>query len=406
MFLPDGIHLLYTSSSSKPDTDGVYLATLEGSTSERLLPGSGNALYAPPATASGLGYLVFRRQNTLMAQPFDIKASKTVGEMRPLAEDVPDGGNLGFGAFSVASSAVVYRTGGAFANRSVVWMDRAGKQLGEVAKPNIFGQGLRLSPDDTTAALGIFSGSLNNVWLQDLRSDTLSRFTFLPGKNPVWSPDGKRLAFVRQTAATADFYQKATGGNGQEELLLHAGINGTTLDWSPDGKWILYHQQERDTGFDLWLLPLDGDRKPIPYLQTPANEALGAFSPSGRWIAYQSDESGQNQIYIQTMPSGNAKYQISTAGGTYPHWRRDSKELFYVSTEGKLIAVPMTLGAPVPASSPRELFAGVENGEYAVSAEGRRFLVNVPAAAEKAAPPPLTVVLNWQEELKQRVPTR
>ena len=142
-------------------------------------------------------------------------------------------------------------------------------------------------------------------------------------------------------------------------MLLHAGINGTTLDWSPDGKWILYHQQERDTGFDLWLLPLDDDRKPVPYLQTPSNEAFGAFSPSGGWIAYQSDESGQNQIYIQTMPSGSAKYQISTAGGTYPHWRRDSKELFYVSTEGKLMAAPMTLGAPVPASSPRELFAGI-----------------------------------------------
>jgi Tol biopolymer transport system component len=315
-FLPDGVHLLYTSSSNKPDTDGVYLGTLDGSISERLVPGTGNALYAPPATPGGSAYLVFRRQNTLMAQPFDVKASKIVGEMRPLAEDVQDGGNLGFGAFSVASNAVVYRTGGVFANRSLVWMDRAGKQLGEVAKPNLFGQGLRLSPDDTTAALGIFSGSLNNVWLQDLRSDTLSRFTFLPGKNPVWSADGKRLAFVRQTAATADFYQKATGGNGQEELLLHAGINGTTLDWSPDGKWILYHQQERDTGFDLWLLPLDGDRKPVPYLQTPSNEALGAFSPSGRWIAYQSDESGQNQIYIQTMPSSSAKYQISTAGGT------------------------------------------------------------------------------------------
>jgi Tol biopolymer transport system component len=400
MFLPDGIHLLYTSSSSKPDTDGVYLATLEGSTSERLLPGSGNALYAPPATASGLGYLVFRRQNTLMAQPFDIKASKTVGEMRPLAEDVPDGGNLGFGAFSVASSAVVYRTGGAFANRSVVWMDRAGKQLGEVAKPNIFGQGLRLSPDDTTAALGIFSGSLNNVWLQDLRSDTLSRFTFLPGKNPVWSPDGKRLAFVRQTAATADFYQKATGGNGQEELLLHAGINGTTLDWSPDGKWILYHQQERQTGLDLWLLPLDGDRTPVPYLQTPSSEAFGAFSPDGHWVAFQSDETGRNQIYVQTMPSSSAKYQISTAGGTLPQWRRDGKELFYVTTDGTLMAVPMALGAPVRAGAPHALFAGVETREFAPSRDGQRFLVNVPAVGERAALPPLTMVLNWTSELK------
>jgi hypothetical protein len=165
-FLPDGVHLLYTSSSNKPDIDGVYLGTLDGNISERLVPGTGNALYAPPATPGGSAYLVFRRQNTLMAQPFDVKASKIVGEMRPLAEDVPDGGNLGFGAFSVAGNVVVYRTGGVFASRSVVWMDRAGKQLGEVAKPNLFGQGLRLSPDDTTAALGIFSGSLNNVWLR------------------------------------------------------------------------------------------------------------------------------------------------------------------------------------------------------------------------------------------------
>ena len=159
-------------------------------------------------------------------------------------------------------------------------------------------------------------------------------------------------------------------------------------------------QQGQKTAIDLWLLPLEGDRKPIPYLQTPFNDTAGAFSPDGRWMAYDSDESGQNQIYVQTIPASGAKYQISSEGGTQPQWRRDGKELFYVSADQKLMAVPMSLDARVEAGTPQALFTSVGAAGYAPSRDGQRFLVNVPAGAEGAAAPPITVVLNWQAGLK------
>ena len=146
---------------------------------------------------------------------------------------------------------------------------------------------------------------------------------------------------------------------------------------------------------------MDGDRKPIPYLRTPFNETLAAFSPDGRWIAYQSDESGLKQIYLQTMPTGGAKYQISSAGGTQPQWRRDGKELFYISTDGKLVAVPTALGARIEVGTPQALFSGVESTDYAVSRDGQRFLMNLAAGGESADARFLTVVLNWVTGLKQ-----
>ena len=239
--------------------------------------------------------------------------------------------------------------------------------------------------------------------------DVISRFTFRPGINtsPVWSPDGSHLAFASGAlgAYAFDIYQKPAGGNGQEELLLDASVNGFPQDWSPDGKWIVYEQAGQKTASDLWLLPLEGDRKPIPYLQTPFNEANARFSPgprdATRWMAYQSNESGQDQIYVQAIPASGAKYQISTTGGTEPAWRRDGKELFYFSTDQKLMAVPIKLGTSVEPGRPQELFANAGLTGYAPSPDGQRFLVNVPAAGEGATAPPITVVLNWTTGLKK-----
>jgi Tol biopolymer transport system component len=236
----------------------------------------------------------------------------------------------------------------------------------------------------------------------------LSRFTFRSGFNlgSIWSPDGSRLVFAIQALSTysTDIYQKPAGGNGQEELLVHAGVNGFPNDWSPDGKWIVYQQTGEKTANDLWLLPLSGDRKPVPYLQTPFDELNARFSPDGKWMAYQSNESGRFQIYVQTVPPSGAKYQISSAGGTDPHWRRDGKELFYVAADQKLTAVPVKLGTTVEAGAPQPLFPVFPIGAsfffYVPMHDGQRFLVNVPAGGEAAAQP-VTVVTNWERALAQ-----
>jgi Tol biopolymer transport system component len=409
VFLPDGLHYLYNAGSDKPDAAGLYLGSLDGAASARILPDPTNALYIPPAARGGSAYLLFRREDTLMAQRFDPEALKLTGEMFPVAEQVPISQNNGFGAFSAsANGTLVYRTGGAASNRELVWVDRTGKRLRAVTKPGAF-VGLAISRDEKMVAVRINSGSQADIWLQDMARDVISRFTFRPGinGNPLWSPDGTRLVFSGQplSAYSSDIYQKPAGGNGQEELLLHAGVNGFPQDWSPDGKWIVYQQTGQKTAADLWLLPLEGDRKPMPYLQTPFNETLARFSPgvagAPRWMAYQSNESGQDQIYVQAIPASGAKYQVSTSGGTQPAWRRDGKELFYFSADLKLMAVPITLGTSVVPGTPQELFANTGLTGYAPSADGQRFLVNVPAGGEGATAPPITVVLNWTAGLKR-----
>ena len=405
-FLPDGTHFLYNAGSDKPGAAGLFAGSLDGSAAVRLLPDATNGLYAPSTVPGAPGHLLFRREETLMAQPFDPKTLKTVGETFPLAEQVLPGGHIGFGAFSESPNGIlVYRSGGAVANRELVWMDRAGKRLRVVSKPGAFVGLLALSPDEKAVAVAIGTPAQDDIWVQDLQRDTVSRFTFRPGGNrgQTWSPDGSRIVFAFQDGSTysSDLYRKPSAGTGQEELLLHGGVNAVPHDWSRDGKFLVFSQTDQKTATDLWLLPMEGTPKPIPYLQTPFDETGAAFSPDSKWMAYISNESGQNQVYVQAVPVSGAKWQISTAGGADVHWRSDGKELFYVSADGKLMSVPIKLGANVEPSTPQALFSYAGTTAYAPSRDGQRFLVNVPAGGEAATVPPLTVVTNWQGELKK-----
>jgi Tol biopolymer transport system component len=239
-----------------------------------------------------------------------------------------------------------------------------------------------------------------DIWLQDLGRGVLSRFTLGAGtaRSPVWSPDGARLAYAFQPASAYSYgiYIKPVGGSAPEKLL-DGGVNAYPTDWSRDGKWIVYHQQGAATGYDLWLMPLDGDRQPIPYLHSPAHETNGRFAPHSsegpQWMAYQSDETGRNEIYVQSIPPGMT-YQISGTGGTQPTWRSDGAELFY-RAERKLMAVPIVLGARFAFGQSRELFANAETDGYAVAADGQRFLLNVPVDTKRASAASVTVVVGW-----------
>ena len=365
-FLPDGIHFFYNAGADKPDAAGIFIGSLDGTPAVRVLPDVSNALYAPPTAPGGAAYLFFRREDTLMALPFDSRALTATGDMFPVAEQVTNSGNNGFGAFSVSENGMLaFHTGGAAANRQLVWMDRGGKRLGVVGKAGAV-EGFTISPDEKTVASWIVAGTQTDIWLQDIGRDVITRFTFRSGfsGSPVWSPDGTRLIFgFRATGVySLDFFQKAAAGNPEEELLLRGGINANPNDWSPDGKWIAYRQDSGKTGTDLWLLPgppgsrgASADSKPISYLQTPFNESDARFSPDGKWIAYQSNESGQNQVYVQSIPTGGGKWQISTSGGSAPRWRRDGKEIFYVSADQKLMAVPISPSSWAPQSSPAHL---------------------------------------------------
>ena len=220
----------------------------------------------------------------------------------------------------------------------------------------------------------------------------------------IWSPDGSRIVFNSNRKGHLDLYQKASSGAGTEEVLLEDNLDKYPTSWSPDGRFILYRHQCPQTRAQLFVLPLSGDRKPVPFLNTKFDESFGQFSPDGRWVAYRSNESGRNEVYVAPFPGPGGKWQISTAGGDRPRWRRDGSEIFYLAPDNKLMAAAVNgKGASFEVGAVKPLFEArfVTGGryQYAVSADGQRFLINT--TPEQAASAPITVVLNWTAGLKK-----
>ena len=268
-------------------------------------------------------------------------------------------------------------------------------------------QGLRISPDGSRAAITVRDAEGGqDVWTLDLARGVQSRISFgSHGSGSAWSPDGQRLAFSGLNRSQI-FVRSASGG-GEEELLAQSKINVLVLnDWSPDGRYLMYTAGSPQTKLDLMLLPLTGDRKPAPYLRTPSIERHGQFSPDGKWIAYSSNDSGRSEIYVQSFPAGPAKWPVSNGGGGFPRWRRDGKELFYLSPDNRIMAAsvragPQGLEFGVPVALLR---VGEPTGNlaypYDVAPDGQRILALVPGGAPGDAAT-LTVLLNWETKLKK-----
>jgi eukaryotic-like serine/threonine-protein kinase len=403
LFLPDGRHFLFVVVGGNADVSGVYAGSLDSRDVRRILPEISITAYAPP------GYLLFRRQRALMAQAFDADRLELAGEPVPLVESVrADLTVTGLAMFTASLNGVLVYRGGETDTTQLVWYDRGGRRLSTMGSPGGYSEPA-LSPDPKRVAVSRRSGETGtiDVLIFDLSRDTTSRLTLVPSDNwsPVWSPDGRRIAFASWRAGNAELYEKAATGAGQETLLLREGeFTPTPDDWSPDGRILLYEQPAAKTGSDLWALPLFGDRKPMPYLRGEANESKARFSPDGRWVAYVSDEDGRREVFLQSFPVPGGKLQISNAGGDQPMWRRDGKELFYLSADRKLMSVQVKGGSNLEAEAPRPLFdvavPSSESGRnhYVVTGDGERFLVNT--LVEDAVRSPAAVVLNWTAELK------
>ena len=393
-FLPDGHHFLYMAMGQKPEDSMYRIGSLDSKESKPVAPAQTLITYAPP------GYLLFVRDKTLVAQHFDLNSLRTIGEPAPVAEKIGTN-SLGLARFSVSHNGVLaYRTGDS--GDRLLWFDRGGKELetaggiGNYGNPMFSRSGDRLAFDATDARSG-----KNDIWVRDLARGVNSRFTLGAGNNfcPVWASDGSRIVFSSDREGAASLWEKPASGQGEEKLLLKSD-DGLVIatGWSRDGKYIAYSHVGKEA--DIFVLPTFGDQKPIPVVHT----AFGAtFSPDGRFIAYGSDESGQNEIYVQTFPNAGGKWQISTAGGKDASWKADGKEIFYRSPEEKLMAVDVqAAGETFQAGIPRPLFSaqvpsGLYRNRYATTADGQRFLFVAPLGRD--AMTPTTVVLNWFAEL-------
>jgi eukaryotic-like serine/threonine-protein kinase len=402
---PRGGAVLFAAGSaaiSFAGTASIAVAALDGADVERELIAGGSA---PRLAATG--DLIYVRNGTLMAVPFNSGRLELAGTPAPVLEGVRES-MLGAAQYSLsASGTLVYVPGALQGNASrLTWVDRAGKEQPIAAPARVYAFS-RLSPDGLRIGTTV-AGTETQVWVYDMARDALSRATFegTINSNPIWSPDGKRLAFQSDRAGPANLYVQPADGGGAAERLTTSRFSNPPSSWSPDGQIVAYMENNPETGFDIWTLAL-GDRKALPFLKTKYNETAPKFSPDGLWLAYASDETGRFEVYVQPYPGPGGKWQVSTEGGAEPVWNPAGHELFY-RAGNRMMAVPITLQPGFSMGKPVVLFEGpwlsttLTLQNYDVSRDGRRFLM-LKAAEEDQGAQRIVVVQNWLEELKRRM---
>jgi hypothetical protein len=342
----------------------------------------------------------------MVAQRFDPERLQLSGDPWPVADPVGQSISGGLLAAFSPGGLLVY---GQSAHSQLTWVDPAGKPVGAAGQPGDYVP-FGISPEGRRVVVSRGSGNGRDLWMVDTQREAWSRFTFLPGSAslPVWSPDGRQVMF--RAGSPSNLYRKEASGAGTEQRVTQSANAQFPTDWSRDGRLVLYYEIAPDTQRDLWVLPVTPDGQPEagekarPYLRTRFNERAGRFSPEPRprWVAYTSDESGREEVYVQAFPEPRGKFQISTAGGGSPEWSPDGRELYYASPDGTLMVAALKIGADsVAASTPRGLFSvasslGLNVRTYAVAPDGKRFLVALPAGGSQ----PLEVIVNWPALLK------
>jgi Tol biopolymer transport system component len=400
-FLPDQRHILYMVLNA-PSRE-IRLASLDAPETVSLGAADSAAVY-------GSGHLLFMRGTTLMAQPFDADRRQKLGDPFLVAEQVSINGG-GKAALSVSTTGVLgYWRGAALTLSRLTWVDRTGKSERVVGEAGAFAN-LSLSPDERRLAVAWTTGSPPNrdIWVIDLaRDDTASRLTFNQERegDPIWSPDGSQIAFNSdRTGQWNAGFQRAADGSGDDAAFVTMERLFDSPDWSHDGRFVMFAGAVKDDPSpDLWVLPLFGDRKPTRFLQTAFQEDSPAFSPDDKWVAYNANASGRYEVYIRSFPGPGGQFQVSRNGGWAPRWRRDGKEIFFLGLDGTMMAADVTLGKEVQASVPRALFPttmlrGSDRHVYAVTGDGKRFLLRVPD--QRQASTPITMVLNWPSVAKK-----
>jgi Tol biopolymer transport system component/predicted Ser/Thr protein kinase len=404
-FLPDGRHFLYLVRSARSEFAGVFVGSLDAPTRTRVLSEYSQVLYVPS------GYLLYHREGSVFAQRFNLAMLKVSGDGLLVVNDVAFNVGSRRGVFSVSDTGTLaYRT----AEDTVLeWFDRAGTSLGAVVPPGHY-YNPAVSPDGKMVAVARLDShaSTQDIWLIDANSSTPSRLTFDAGldASPIWSPDGARIVYVSRRPEKGDLYVKSLKGTGAAELLLSRSVPIFPVDWSRDGNVIMFMEVRPGSvtpfhGWNILALPLLGGRTPFAAVETSADHAR--LSPDGRWLAYDSDETGTSEVYVRPFPGTTAAtWRLSDHGGREPKWRGDGRELYYLSADERLMAVRIRTGSRFEADLPVPLFQapavggntlGVAN-KYDTTLDGQRFLFNAPAGGPSK---PITVIVNWAATLPQ-----
>ena len=405
-FLPDGRHFLYFAQTSIPENRGLFVASLDKTSPTFIVRSENSGVYAEP------GYLLLLRDTTLTAQRFDADRLSVGGSPIPLVMPVAVNG-LERAQFEISSGTLVYRRGTFLGGNELVWLDRAGHRMGQIgAYLSEDFRAVRISPDGRYVAFAIEDqrAGTPDVWIHDVARNTETRFTFDPGtdRDPVWSPDGNRLAVRSNRHERFNVYARARNGVGGEQLLYESIQNANIHDWSRDGRVVLFTRDAPGgkTDHDIWVLAVDGDRAQSPLLEAPLNQDYPRFSRNGRFISYQTDDSGRNKVFVMTYPDSGSRGEVSPDGGAQPVWRADGKELFYVAPDNTAMVVDVREGrSTVEFGTPRRLFqapitvlpARQPSWTWDVSPDGQRFLL-ILAKDDDA---PVTLVTNWQADLKK-----
>jgi Tol biopolymer transport system component len=400
-FLPDGRHFIF-SISDQVGRHTIAAGSLGSKEITRFLQAGSNALYASP------GQLLYMSESTLMARPFDAKALHFTGQAVPVAENVGEA-NGGLGYFSVSPSGVLaYQSVASAGKDQMAWFNRQGKELGTLGPPGIY-RDPAISPDGKKLAVEVGELGKADIWVYDLKRGTGSRLTFNPANDydPTWSPDGKRMLFSsNRRKGSQDIYEKASNGLGSTQLVYASNQTKYIGDVSPDGRNAIYETGGTGHGKGLWVLPLVGEHKPFIFVQGDPYAGIAQFSPNGRYTAYESNETGRKEVYVQTFPEHLGKWQISTSGGVDPEWGHDGKELYYLDPKNELMAVAVSASSSAfQAGTPKLLFQAhiilpsFWRDIYVVSHDWKRFSMLVPAS-KPSSPSRITVVVNWPALLK------